>query len=190
MTFCHELCCHELYKNGCWTDRFAVWVVDEAGPEGSTSSIVYARLHQYALMRRHIGATWWIRFYHLPAVTMRTYVKLVWPLVNLQTTVPHLFVHCNTPFTRYNRLSNRIDNRFDNRVERTATVRSTWLSNRVVQPVWQLAVYTIQPLVKPVWQPIWQPVWELIVSCKQTFNLLSNLFDNRVDNRLYRVNRA
>jgi len=34
------------------------------------------------------------------------------------------FVNCNTPFTRYNRLSKRFDNRFDNRVERTA-VRST-----------------------------------------------------------------
>jgi len=60
------------------------------------------------------------------------------------------FCHCNTPFTRYSRLSNRFynrfdnrlyhvnkhptgcqtgcqtfDNRFDNRVERTATVPST-----------------------------------------------------------------
>jgi len=48
-------------------------------------------------------------------------------------------------------------------VERTATVRSTRLSHRVVQPVWQPAVYTIQPVVKPVWQRVWQPV----VSCKR-----------------------
>ena len=64
-----------------------------------------------------------------------------------------------TPFTRYNRLS-----------------------NRVVQPVWQPAVYTIQPVVNPVVQPglttgstnsdcsfyrlssrvvqpVWQPCW-------------------------------
>jgi len=32
------------------------------------------------------------------------------------------------------------------------------LSNRVVQPVWQPAVYTIQPFVKPVVKPVWQPV--------------------------------
>jgi len=39
------------------------------------------------------------------------------------------------------------------------------LWNRVVQLVWQPAVYryTIQPVVKRVWQPVWQPV----VSCKQ-----------------------
>jgi len=32
------------------------------------------------------------------------------------------------------------------------------LSNRVVQQVWQLAVYTIQPVVKPVVKRVWQPV--------------------------------
>jgi len=36
-TFCRELC-----KNGP-TDRFAVWIVDSGGTEGSTSSIVFAR---------------------------------------------------------------------------------------------------------------------------------------------------
>jgi len=39
-----------------------------------------------------------------------------------------MFSH-NTPFTRYNRLSD-------------------WFYR--LQPVWQLAVYTIQPVVKPV----------------------------------------
>jgi len=34
-----------------------------------------------------------------------------------------------------------------------------------VQPVWQPAVYTIQPVVKPVWQPVWKQV----VSCKRGF---------------------
>jgi len=32
------------------------------------------------------------------------------------------------------------------------------LSNRVVQPVWQPAVYTIQPVVKLVVKRVWQPV--------------------------------
>ena len=119
-------------------------------------------------------------------------------------------LNSNTPFTRYNRLSYQLYNRFDNRDERTAIVRSTvlneqprqplfvqpgWtnthcsfnrLSNRVVQPVWQLAAHTIQPVVKPVSQPVWKPV----VLWIQTFNLLSNPFDNRFDNRLYRVNGA
>jgi len=101
----------------------------------------------------------------------------------------------------------RFDNRFDNRVERTATVHSTGchtrfdnrvertvfnrLSSRVVQPVRQQVVYTIQPVVKLlvrwVWQPVeclytqynrlstvWQPVvsciqpvWQQVVSCKR-----------------------
>jgi len=77
-------------------------------------------------------------------------------------------------FTWYSRLSNQFHNRFDNRVEQTTTVcchcSFNRLSNWVVQPVWQLAVYTIQPVVKRVWQlvhdttgcqtglTIWQPV--------------------------------
>ena len=40
------------------------------------------------------------------------------------------------------------------------------LSKRVVQPVWQLAVYMIQPVVKTVAKPVWQQV----VSCKRGFN--------------------
>ena len=51
-----------------------------------------------------------------------------------------------------------------------------------VQPVWQPAVYTIQPVDKAVWQPV--------VSCLHTFNRLSNRFDNWFDNRLSRVNGA
>ena len=42
------------------------------------------------------------------------------------------------------------------------------LSNRVVQLVWQPAVYTIQPFVKPVVKRVWQPV----VSCKRGFRKL------------------
>jgi len=44
-----------------------------------------------------------------------------------------------TPFTRYNRLS-----------------------NRVVQPVWQPAVYTIQPVVNPVVQPGLTTGWTFV----------------------------
>jgi len=74
------------------------------------------------------------------------------------------------------------------------------LSNRVVQPFWQPAVYTIQPVLKPglttSWmyvytiQPVVKPVWQPVFLCIQTFNWLSNGFDNRFDNRLYRVNGA
>jgi len=64
------------------------------------------------------------------------------------------------------------------------------LSNRVVQPVWQPAVYMMQPVVKPVvirvrqpgWmfvytiQPVGKPVWQPVVTCIQTFTRLSNGF--------------
>jgi len=54
------------------------------------------------------------------------------------------------------------------------------LSNRVVQPVWQPAVYTIQPFVKPVVKRVWQPV-----ECLYTrYNRLLNQFDNRFDKGL------
>jgi len=70
--------CHssELCKNG-WTDRFVVWVVDSGWPEGSTSSIVFARWRQCALMGGHTGATGRIRFYRPSAAAMRPYVKLL-----------------------------------------------------------------------------------------------------------------
>jgi len=85
----------------------------------------------------------------------------------------------NTPIARYNWLSNRFNN-WLYRVNKHPTCCQTglttgwmfvytiqpvpvwqpcWtnshcsfnrLSNRVVQPVWQPAVYTIQPVVKPV----------------------------------------
>jgi len=49
------------------------------------------------------------------------------------------------------------------------------LSNWVVQPAWQPAVYTIQPVVNPV-------------ECLYTrYNRLSNRFDNWFDNRFYCV---
>ena len=49
--------------------------------EGSTSSIVFSRWRQYALMDGHIGATWRIRLNCPSAAAMRPYVKLFWPLV-------------------------------------------------------------------------------------------------------------
>jgi len=49
--------------------------------EGSTSSIVFARLCQCAVMGGHIDATWQIQLNHLSAAVMRLYVKLLWPLV-------------------------------------------------------------------------------------------------------------
>jgi len=53
------------------------------------------------------------------------------------------------------------------------------LSNRVVQPVCQPAVYTTQPFVKPVIKRVWQSV-----ECLYTrYNRLSN----QIDNWLYRV---
>ena len=45
--------------------------------EGITSSIIFVRWRQCALM----GATWRIRLNRLAAVAMRPYVKLLWPLV-------------------------------------------------------------------------------------------------------------
>jgi len=60
-----------------------------------------------------------------------------------RTHVP-VHVHCNViprshdttgSQTGCHRLSIRLYNRFENRVERTATVRSTRLSNRIVQPI-------------------------------------------------------
>jgi len=74
-----------------------------------------------------------------------------------------------TPFPRYSRLWNRLSNGFDNHVEQTVCSFNT-----VVKPVWQPAVYTIQPFVKPNWQSVWQRVWQLVVSCIQTFTRLSN----------------
>jgi len=44
--------------------------------EGSTSSIVFARLRQCALMGGHIGATWRMRLNRSSAAAMRPYVKL------------------------------------------------------------------------------------------------------------------
>jgi len=49
--------------------------------EGSTSSIVFARWRKCAHMERHIGPTWRIRFNRSSAAAMRSYVKLLWPLV-------------------------------------------------------------------------------------------------------------
>ena len=56
--------------------------------EWSTSSIVFARWRQCAHMPMcppcgHIGATWRIRLNRPSAAVMRSYVKLLWPLVLL-----------------------------------------------------------------------------------------------------------
>jgi len=79
-----------------------------------------------------------------------------------------------TTFTRYNRLTTVLN-------EQHCSFNQ--LSNRVVQPVWQPAVYTIQPFVKPAVKlttglttgcimytniyPVVKPVWQQVVSCKR-----------------------
>jgi len=47
----------------------------------STSSLVLARWRQCALLCGHIGVTWQIRLNRPSASAMRSYVKLLWPLV-------------------------------------------------------------------------------------------------------------
>jgi len=95
----------------------------------------------------------------------------------------------DTPFTWYNRLylnwqpavlCKQTSNRWQ-----PCWTNSHCLFNRlshwVVQPVWQLAVYTIQPFVKQVVKT------NRLVDCLYTwYNWLSKQFDNR----LYRVNGA
>jgi len=54
--------------------------------EGSISSVIFTRWCQCAHMGRHIGATWRI-WLNRPSVAMRSYVKLLWPLV-LSTSSP------------------------------------------------------------------------------------------------------
>ena len=49
--------------------------------EGNTSSTVFARWHHYTQMGGHICATWRIRLNHPSVAAMRSYVKLLWPLV-------------------------------------------------------------------------------------------------------------
>ena len=53
--------------------------------EGSTSSIIFARWRQCALPCGYIGATWQTRLNHPSAAAMRSYVKLLWPLVCFKT---------------------------------------------------------------------------------------------------------
>jgi len=74
-TLCGHLC------ENSWTNRFAVWVVDSEWAEGNTSSIVFARWRQCVLPCGHIGATWRIRLNRPSAAVIRSYVKLLWPLV-------------------------------------------------------------------------------------------------------------
>jgi len=85
--------------------------------------------------------------------------------------------NCNTPFTRYNRLSIRLYNRFDNTGLTTGCIV---LTN--IQPV-------VKPVVKRVWQPVWQPCW---TNSHCSFNRLSNrvvqpVWQTRFDNRVERT---
>jgi len=59
--------------------------------EGSTSSIVFARWRQCALMRRHIGVTWWIQFNHQSSAAM-------WPYLNFTfySVFGKLLINVNT----------------------------------------------------------------------------------------------
>ena len=95
----------------------------------------------------------------------------------------------DTPFTWYNRLylnwqpavlCKQTSNRWQ-----PCWTNSHCLFNRlshwVVQPVWQLAVYTIQPFVKQVVKT------NRLVDCLYTWY---NWLSNRIDNWLYRVNGA
>jgi len=56
--------------------------------EGNTSSIVFVRLRQFALVGGHsdIGATPRIRLNHLSAAAMRPYLKLLWQLAKILST--------------------------------------------------------------------------------------------------------
>jgi len=54
--------------------------------DGSSSSVVFARWRQCALMGWHIGATWRIRWNRPCAAEMRPYVKLLWPLKRHRST--------------------------------------------------------------------------------------------------------
>jgi len=58
---------------------FGLWTLGWA--EGSTSSIIFARWCQCAHMRGHIVATWRIWLNRPSVAAMRSYVKLLWPLV-------------------------------------------------------------------------------------------------------------
>jgi len=49
--------------------------------EGSTTSIIFARWCHCVHMGRHIGTNWRIRLNHPSAEVMRSYIKLLWPLV-------------------------------------------------------------------------------------------------------------
>jgi len=75
-------------------------------------------------------------------------------------------VNCNTPFTRYNRLSNRY-NRVDNRLYRV-NKHPTGCQTGLTTVLNEQPLFVQQPLP----------------------NRLSNGFDNRFDNRLYRVKKG
>jgi len=53
--------------------------------EENASSVVFARWRQCAQIGRHIRATWQIRLNRPSVAAMRSYVKLLWPLVDIAT---------------------------------------------------------------------------------------------------------
>jgi len=61
--------------------------------KGNTSSIVFARWRQCAIPCGHIGPTWRIRLNRPSAAAMRSYVKLLWPLV-----IIIIRPHCSTTY--------------------------------------------------------------------------------------------
>jgi len=64
-----------LNQSICWLGCGLSWAT------GSTSSIVFTRWRQCALIGGHIGAPWRIQLNHLSVAAMRPYVKLLWPFV-------------------------------------------------------------------------------------------------------------
>jgi len=150
-----------------WTDHWCHHIVSWVPVITATSPTVLRPLHKTTCVSQH--------------PQLRTGGFLQW-------------CKCYTPFTRYNRLYNRLDN-WQYCVNKHPDWQPVWqlcwtnshcsfnrLLNRVVQPVWQPAVYTIQPVAKPVVKWVWQPI-----ECLYTwYNQLSNRFDNR----LYRVSGA
>jgi len=91
-TLCRELC-----KNG-WTDRFTPWVVDSGGPkEAQVQSYSSGGANACAHMGGHIGAIWRIRLNRPCAAAMRSYVKLLWPLVIIAiVTIIIIIIHIIT----------------------------------------------------------------------------------------------
>jgi len=80
-SFCREMC-----KNG-WTDRFATWVVNSDRRKHKFNRI--RQVAQMCQMGGHIGVTWRIWLNHSSVAAMRSYVKLLRPLVHFTTDIWH-----------------------------------------------------------------------------------------------------